>query len=61
MYAGSGCEKITGRMNIDVELKLQTTRILAPSRLTKLATQILKFTLMVGGGEEHMMGREGGL
>ena len=40
MYAGSWCEQINRRRNIDVELKLKTTRLLAPNSLTKLATQI---------------------
>jgi hypothetical protein len=40
LCSGSWCGQITGRVNIDVELKLQTTGILAPNGLTKLATQI---------------------
>lgn len=50
MCAGSWCEQITRRMNTDVELELQTTRLPAPNSLTELATQM--YTHSEWGGSE---------
>ena len=63
--------QITKRMNTDVELKLQTNRILAPNSLTSWLLKVSNLELLRGrgdggwewgwGGMEHMIGREGGL
>lgn len=42
--------QITERMNTDVELKLQTNRILAPNSLTSWLLKFSKFRVMGGQG-----------
>ena len=50
MCAGIECEQIIERMNTDVELKLQTNRILAPNSLTSWLLKFSNLELSGNGG-----------